>query len=189
MENIYKLHVKLGTAEFQAEGDKDAVREQFAAFLAALNGHARNVSADATDATESSLGGVPDSAVETPQAPKEPTPTLYGLESPLLERIFATDRTGLVSLRILPRTGENRDVDALLYLLYGFAVLKQQHDVISGQLLQAARQSGIQIDRVDQVLNRRADLVTKAGYKRGSRYGLNNRGTTYAAAGVMQLLN
>jgi len=61
-------------------------------------------------------------------------------------------------------------------LLYGYDRIKDQHSVTGGTLKKAARQSGIQLDRVDRLIEPYGPLVNIAGFKKGRRYGLNNQG-------------
>jgi hypothetical protein len=106
----------------------------------------------------------------------------------MLTRIFAVDTDGQVSLRILPRTPD-RDADALIVLLYGFRRISNQMDVLVGKLGKSARQSGIQIERIDYAIAPNVELITKGGARVGARYGLNNRGLAKAEemiAGMLQ---
>jgi hypothetical protein len=170
MDTVHKMHVKLADAEFSAEGSEEAVQRQYEAFLVALE-QAR-------------------SAPRTPPSPpaagvnhaKRDAPEVGAADAALLSRVFKHDSaTGIVSLRALPR-GENQTANAILLLLYGFAELRNEHDVSIIQLGKAAKQSGSTFERADRTLLAAGymDLVTKAGTKSGGRYGLNNRGATKA---------
>ena len=51
----------------------------------------------------------------------------------------------------MPNT-EKAEADALLLLLYGYTRIKNQHDVTALRLAQAAKQTGIQADRLDRLV-------------------------------------
>lgn len=178
MTSPHKIHVKLGPYEFEAEGSEAVVKEQFSLFL--------------------------DIARTPPPPPPTPPPSelpigdkgnsgngcnpIHSLTEDMLTRIFSVDQEGQVSLRILPQT-DNRDADALLILLYGFRVLSDQMDVLSGRLLRAMKISGLTINRIDRAMAPNNELVTRGGAKTGTRWGLNNRGVTKAEeiiAGVLR---
>lgn len=80
---------------------------------------------------------------------------------------------------MLPK-GQQKLADGLLLLLYGFRKLKQQEMVLSLDLMKAARQSGIQLPRLDRTLAKHKELVVEGGAGKGKRYGLNNLGITRA---------
>ncbi len=96
-----------------------------------------------------------------------------------MERVFDVDDEQRVSLNIIPKT-ENRDADALMLLLYGARVLAKQQDVNAGQLMAAARTSGLQLSRLDKTLATYGHFITEGGVRRGKRYGLNNQGVNHA---------
>jgi hypothetical protein len=155
---MYKLRIKLGASEFEAEGPEETVKAQFEAFLAA----ASHLEQTTTTARAMDLGPA--------QGPKADA---------TVDRAFSQDREGYVSLRVLPAT-QDRVADALLLLLYGFRTLKQSDEVPATTLMEAARQSGLQIQRIDRSIAPHEELITKGGTRRGGRYGLNNRGIARA---------
>lgn len=104
----------------------------------------------------------------------------------LLGRVFLVQGEN-ISLRILP-TGAKRDPDALLLIIYGYRALKGTTDVTGGRLAICARISGVQADRVDRIVAQHDQYVTKAGVKKGKRYGLNNPGVLYAEEQLAKLL-
>lgn len=168
MVEQYKLQVKLGAAEFTAEGPEKSVKEQFALFLELVRASPPAVSIAPSSANGSHPVGQTPTTMPFPEA---------GMAN--LNRVFARDESGGVSLRILPRT-ERRESDALMLLLYGFRKLGNQEDVGSGALMAAVRQSGLQLERVDHAIFIYRSLITEGGYRRGKRYGLNNQGVNHA---------
>ncbi len=172
MPTPYKLHIKLGDAEFTAEGSEDAVREQFESFKALITGR-------------SSAGGssrkLDDSGTLDPPGPVP--------REKLLRLFSVTEDKAAVSLRILPRTEnrENRDADALLLLLYGFRALAEITEVLSGRLMNAATVSGLQLERIDRVILTHRQYITEGGARRGKTYGLNNQGINRAVELIGEL--
>jgi hypothetical protein len=148
------ISIKLGNAEFSAEGPVNIVQAQFEAFLRALE--SRPGEAGKPDKPDSN-GGQNRVTAE--------------LDSGLLNRVFAKDGADRVSLKALPRSGAG---DALLLILYGFEEIAGEHSVTGSALIKAAEKSGVRLDRLDRTID--AELVTAAGMRRAKRYGLNNRG-------------
>ena len=192
MPDVHKLSVKLGTAEFTAEGSEQTIKEQFGQFLAALQ------------------AAPPTPPPPTPPPPKTPelpateqkladaipggngngngTTPLMEPDQATLDRVFHVGDKDHVSLRVLPRT-PNADADALVLILYGFYKLAQRTDVFAPTLMACAKQSGIQIDRSDRVISVNQQYINTAGARRGKRYSLNNRGQSFAQGLLREILN
>ena len=79
--------------------------------------------------------------------------------------------------------------DALLLLLYGYAQLRNQDQVLGTQLLRAAKQSGLNLERVDRALSKHESLLLKGGARKGTKYSLNNQGRTRAVEIMKAMLN
>ena len=160
----HKLQVRIGDFEFSAEGSEKAVEQQYARFLKLIEAGAR-----------------------TPKEPEKPRvennhsppPPSHVHDAAKFDRLFAKDANDRISLRILPRT-DNRDADALLLLLIGYAVCAGKKDIGSTSLMISARQSGLQLDRLDKTLAVHQQYLTEGGYRRGKKYGLNNQGISRA---------
>jgi len=168
MTNIQRLRVKLGNAEFEAEGDADSVKQQFAEFMLAIaSGGAGKKPVDVKADVEGQI------------AQCEPQPKS-------LDKIFKTGE--LISLLALPKT-DAPSADALLLLIYGFEKLKGESTVGGNALMQAARQSGVPIPRVDRVIAARDEFYNAAGAKKGRRYSLNNKGSQHVERMIAELLD
>jgi hypothetical protein len=187
----YKLRVKVGHSEFEAEGPEDAVREQFRLFLDAMNAAPPPL----PDSPRLPAASPPSDDRFAPTPPPVPLalgpaagpPPTGGIDADLLSRAFANHAKNGVSLRVLPSTQE-RAGDALLMLLYGFRTLKQQDDVSALILMDAAKQSGLQLERVDRTLARISQYVLRGGHHRGTRYGLTNPGVLRAETLLREML-
>ena len=90
--------------------------------------------------------------------------------------VMFTTVKDMVSLNMLPSKSTTKESDTLLMLLYGYAVLKGQDMMLGTQLIRAARQSGISLDRIDRALVKYDSLLLKGGQRKGRKYGLNNQG-------------
>lgn len=176
----YKLNIKFPDgAEFSAEGPEAIVKEAFEAFLAARK--------ESPPKREEPSPAKPDEQnASASRAPVADAVAAPAVSPELINRVFLTQGEN-ISLRALPN-GTNREADTLLLLLYGFRVLKGQMDVTSSRLAICARQSGIQMDRVDRIIGVHEQYVTKAGMRKGTKYGLNNPGIKQAEGLLTTLL-
>jgi hypothetical protein len=163
MSAPYKIRVKLGANEFDAEGPEEVVKDQFQLFLEAVKQPVLQL--------PPSLPSPPGQNGNTPSVESD-------VDQAVLQRIFRVDGDQ-VSLRVLPQS-QQRDADGVLLLLYGYRVMVQQPDVLSSRLLVAAQTSGLSVDRIDRSLAPYMELVNKGGIKAGSRWGLRNTGITRA---------
>ena len=140
------------------------MREALAAFLERAADLRASINVDSSPGVDQS-GSLPQRASEQAVA---------NLGESFLDRVFRVDGE-VVSLRAMPRTPKAQS-DALILLLYGYSRIKNQHDVTAPRLAQAAKQTGIQTERLDRILAQNNGFVVKAGFKKGVRYGLNNPG-------------
>ena len=174
MADTHKMRVKIGDAEFEAEGSEEAVKAQFASFLDILK---------AAPARQKPADKKP---VDGNGAQADALDVLTPPGTDLLARVFQNDND-LVSLRLLPRT-PNAASDTLLLLLYGYVHLKNEAMVLGTHLIKAAHQSGVKLDRIDRVIAKHDDLLLKGGARKGTKYGLNNRGKEKAKELMQKML-
>ena len=165
-EKDIKMHVKLGDAEFTAEGPEGTVNEQFKMFLEALSGASERPRKPAEDATRANIPNQSERA----QQP----------EDALLNGLFAQDNKGVVSLRHRIQTA-NPIPDSLLLLLYGYRVLTGQDMVLATKVNAGLQQSGVTLnERVDRSLGPNEEFIRQGGRAGGKNYGLNNLGVNRA---------
>jgi hypothetical protein len=173
MSEKFRLRVRVGDAEFEADAPAEEVKslfEEWKRLVETWRHHLRNGGGSA-----GAFQGKP----EQPAGSNTPDPELT-------KRVFA-ERGGVISLLGLPRT-DNAAADALVLLLYGYKLMKADEYPVTGvRLMQAAQQTGIQIDRADRAISARDDLLVTSGYKRSKRYSLNNRGEQHALMLMQQL--
>jgi hypothetical protein len=182
-----RIKVRMGNAEFEADGPTELVQQQYEMFMEAV------AKASASPLAAASSGVTPAGNSISPAA--QNVNGVQGATIPgnsiavtddLMTRVFRRDSDS-VSLLALPHT-EEPEADALMALLLGYQRLLNRPNVTAVTLMQAARQSGINIPRLDTVLGSRTDLVLAAGARRGRRYSLNNRGVAYAEALVRRMV-
>jgi hypothetical protein len=184
MDESYKLRVKVGVSEFEAEGPADVVKQQFSDFLAAV------AAISATPAGAVLSGSAPILTISG-TGTAAGTSIVNGVSAPdrnELRRIFS-ENDAVISLTALPQT-ETPDADAVLLLIYGYHELKKDDYPVTGvRLMQAAKQSGLhQVDRIDRTIATHDSLVLKAGLKRGRKYQLNNQGIAKAQELIKRML-
>lgn len=180
-EQTHRIRIKIGQAEFDAEGPRDLVNEQFTAFMEAVKAvGANNPQAESPDGH--------DKGDEGGQGGEKPPSGRGGgqISDDLLNRVFF-DHGDLISLSAIPDT-DNQKADSLLLLLYGFGKIKSEPKVTGVTLMKACRQSGVNMDRVDRIIDARADLVMAGGAKRGKRYQLNNKGVQHVEGIIRDML-
>ncbi len=171
MSETHKLRIKIGDAEFEAEGSEASVKVQYEAFLAALAmKHATSVTMEKPAEGSIATSGETDS----------------DQERDLIAKAFNASED-LVSLKYLPK-GDAKEADALLLLLFGYSRLRSAESVLGTQLLRAARQSGLSIERVDRYIGKHDAYLLKGGARKGLKYSLNNQGVMKSKELLKQLL-
>lgn len=154
----HHLRLKLGDYEFECAGKQELVQEHYEEFKELFS--------------------------ELLQAKAESPTVKDGDESDNAwasqwEQVYAVDDDGGTSLLVLPST-KHQTSDALLLILYGHQCVTGNEYMKTTDLMSAAKQSGLRIDRVERNLKREhAVLVNKGGSGKGARYQLNNRGKAY----------
>jgi hypothetical protein len=171
-----RLKVKVGPHEFEAEGPPDAVAKQFSEWREMIS--AVPVAKPENDAKPvgAALVGVSATAQPGTLGFASAPPTVI-MES-VVPDVFITDtKRNIVSLRVHP-TGESRNADAALLILYGYRRLLQREEVLAGHIKDSLDESGIRIDRVDRTLGPYTTerLLLKAGMGKGGKYRLTQTG-------------
>ncbi len=160
----YKLNIKVGPHEFHGEGAEESVRRDFEEWKSLIS------------TAEASKAGTNKFTNTAPEA------GAGEIDQQQLSKLFINDeKKSLVSLKLLPQT-DDRDGDALLLILLGFKLIRQQEEVSVTDLTPALKQSGCTGDRVDRIASRALsqNLLHKGGRAKGSRYSLTNSGIEYA---------
>jgi hypothetical protein len=158
------LRVRIADSEIEATGTEEFLRERIQEFLKNIPASGKKIS--------------PPKLSDDLETGSDEAPAMNNSGNEQVNRLFE-DRDGLISLRALPR-GANAEAESLLLLLYGYKTIKGTNNVTGVTLMKAAKQSGVNIDRVDRTMGLNTEYVLKAGLRRGVKYSLNNRGVIKA---------
>jgi hypothetical protein len=174
--DTYKLRIKIGNHEFEAEGPVEVVKEQFESWKGLLG----LSPAKGTDSPAAALSGNSVTRITEIHTPE-------GITTPL-DVFDHDDKRKLVTLRVHP-TSEDRDADAALLVLYGYKEIEAKDEVPVTKLKDALEVSGLRPDRVDRTLapHMREGLILKAGRGKGGKYRLTNTGYARAQQMVYEL--
>lgn len=177
MDDRYRLKIKIGVHEFEAEGPAADVREQFAAFkdLIAMN-------PAVAPPLPQNLGGQ-DTVQVTITPPRPDTSATDGA----LGKIMRVDNR-VVSLTVRPDTAD----DAVLLILYGQRTIRENESITGGEVIEGLTATGgLAISRVDRLLEKlaREGSVIVIGERRGKRYRLTNTGLARARQVATEMIS
>ncbi len=179
MQHTIKL--KIHGCEFEAAGEEAVVNQQFADFMKAVASVAAPLKPPGDQGAQG--GRVPTGGIDGGAGgPDGGAPDLNAIST----RLFRVDGN-LISLNALPQ-GEDAQFDAVSLLLYAHDQLAGQKTVMVAAIISGLRQSGMQSDyNIARIVAGHESLVTKAGVKRGTRYGLTNRGRAHAEEALRRI--
>jgi hypothetical protein len=164
----YRLKIKIGEHEFEAEGPVDAVKAQFDSFRELISSIPERKSENAP-------------TMQSPEAVLQP-PAKTTLD---VDRIFRAENR-IISLTIRPES----ETDAVLLILYGQRHYRNNETPTGSEIMDGMDQSGYRMTRIDRILaNLFADgTVNITGAHRGKRYRLTNQGVTRAEGVIREAL-
>jgi hypothetical protein len=157
-----RLRLTVAGNEFEAAGPVDEVRRLFGEWKSLMERFGARATAGE--------GG--------PETEKASSPRGNELDDKEVGTLFELDeRRELVSLRSIP-TSENRDGDAILFVLYGFRKILGREEVPVTSLKASLEVSGLVPGRIDRAAEPylRDGLLLKGGKAKGGRYRLTNKG-------------
>lgn len=169
MDATYKLHIKIGNAEFSAEGPQEVVQQQFEAFKALL---------ERAPVTRTGQGLGSGKGTMGQEGTPEGGPDLGDLQN--LFKVEDKNGRTLLTLRFLPQ--EDRAPDSMLLLLLGYKRLGMDEVPVT-VLKECMDRSGASVSRVDRTAFaplERANLAKRSGKGKASQYWLTNPGITRA---------
>jgi hypothetical protein len=192
-----KVRIKIGEAEFEAEGDPSTVSRQFDHFVRLLGGAEQEAALTRESRSEPSAAKVPEAPGRSaePKAPPSPAPTELAAEALTsadatlsrgeLTPVYRIEPDGTLHLTELPPF-DPLEPNVFVLVLYGNLALRGEHMVTSPSMMNSARRSGLEnLERADTHLSGKyADLIVTTGTRRGKRYGLSSRGVEYAEARI-----
>jgi hypothetical protein len=154
----HRLKIKIGDAEFDAEGTAETVQSQFEAFKELIANAPRKQ--------------------ELP-APSQISANQLDTNLPhlALEKILKTDG------RVVSLTSKCDSInEAVLLILLGQKEQRNNQEVTGSEIMDGLEHSGYKLPRVDHTLNKLSNegSVITMGIHRGRRYRLSNPGLTKA---------
>lgn len=162
----FRLKMKVGSHEFEAEGDQETVERQLLEWKALIL---------AVPAAVPVAVPVAVTVPVTPSPAAPATPPAQTLLGTVLGKVFKQEDR-IVTLTALP-TGPQAEADASLLLLLGYRDLTQEELVTGGRILQGLQRSGMSVQRADRVFGDYMDrFVIRVGVHRAVRYRLTNQG-------------
>jgi hypothetical protein len=181
--DTYRMRVKIGTAEFEAEGPEEAVRADYQAFLTSLVERVPERAPEAQAITQSIIDPA------TPLETTEPSSTSGQSPDDIKALFDYNPKRKIVSLRFPPQ-GADRLPKTLLLTLYGYKRLAGEDEVPVTLLKAALVLAGLSVDRVDRIAEplRREGLILKGGKAKGGKYRLTNPGISKAESDARELL-
>jgi hypothetical protein len=169
MDDSYRMRLKIGMHEFEAEGPVNVVQEQVKRFLELI----------ATLPVEQVTPALPEPKATA--AENIPAPSIVSSKTIsfpaidlALDKIMKMDER-IVSLTVRPKNAD----DAALLLLYGQKMLRENDSVTGAEVMGGITATGgLYIGRVDRLLEKLArdgDVIV-VGEHRSKRYRLTNAG-------------
>jgi hypothetical protein len=173
MDEPYRIKIKIGPHEFEAEGPVEVVQEQFRLF-------------------KEMIVTVPPSIPETPKTrgngPIPETRPYSNLVDDSLHKVMKFDQDErVVSLTVRPKSVE----DAVLLILFGQKEMLSNEAVTGGAIMEGLTATGgLSISRVDRLFEEvgKAGDVIVIGEHRSKRYRLTNAGVNRAREIAEQLI-
>lgn len=163
----YRIKVKIGEHEFEAEGSPELVKSQFEDFKQIIGNAPRQTAA----------GGA-----KQQKPPGEPATNGGELQ---LEKISKVEGR-VVSLTIKP---EAESVAAMLIML-GQRTYRANETVTASEIKDGLEQSGYHPNRIDRLMQPLADegSVVRIGERKGARYRFTNQGLAKAQGAARDIL-
>lgn len=154
----YKIKVKIGDYEFEAEGSPEIVRAQFDSFKELISSIPAKKDTPAASPIQ-----------QNPQKQEENEEN----GNPLYDKVFKVDGR-VVSLTALP----SGVPEAILMMILAQRHYRKNESVTGSEIMDGLQQSGYTVDRIDRQMDKFVGdgLVIRIGKARGTRYRLTNQG-------------
>lgn len=187
----FRLKLKVGQHEFEAEGDQETVAAQLAIWKELIAGPSGQTPIAPTLPSATANGPAMVAPITTESTPAAATSSANGdIPRVDLDKLFQQDGR-LVYLTALP-TGERRIADAAMLLLLGQRVYNSTDLVTGSQILDGLERSGLgTFERADGTLGDYVEpqkYVIRSGVRRGVKYRLTPPGLAKAKEIAKELL-
>lgn len=156
--DTYRIKVKLGEYEFEAEGPSEIVREQFESF--------KQIVSSIPPKQDTPISPQTQQDTATQSVTEDTSSSLY-------DKVFKVDGR-VVSLTALPPT----PIDAILMVVLGQRHYRKNEAVTGSEIMDGLQLSGYTIERIDRQMDKFVSdgLVIRIGKARATRYRLTNQG-------------
>jgi hypothetical protein len=183
--DAFKLRLKIGANEFEAEGSQEYVQGERQVFLESITAndcYEEPASEELGETPAGSDGG----GQALPAAPRD-----WPISLTEMGKLAHQDKSDkdLIILTALPQESETQKQGALVLLLLAHKIIRNVDTVKSPDVLNGMKQSGIPVDRLDGVADKIPNLVLKTGVRKGTKYRLSTPGVQKAAAVAKALLS
>jgi len=156
----YRIKVKIGEHEFEAEGPADIVQSQFETFKQLIASQDQRINA----------------AEKAPTKPGSGASPSRHFDSQLDQICQVSGR--VVSLTVKP----NAEATAALLIMLGQKIFRDNETVTASEIKDGLEQSGYRPKRIDRIMQPMADegSVIRLGQRKGTRYRFTNQGIAKA---------
>ncbi len=168
--DTYKLRIKKGSYEIEAEVPKEIIASELKAFrdLLSLEPLPQDDISEANAEQEEVL----------PFNGKQPIQTIENIDRKHLKPLFLENKDGLITLGVPPAKGERHAPDAILLIALGYQILHNEDQIRVTQLKRSLKESGVIVGRISRVLENdiKQGFLIKTGRGKGGQYRLTNKG-------------
>jgi len=154
----YRIKVKVGEHEFEAEGPAEIVQSQFETFKQLIASQPQRINATEKAPTKAGSGASPHFDIQLDQICQ------------LSGRV--------VSLTVKP----NAEATAAMLIMLGHKIIRNNETVTASEIKDGLEQSGYRPKRIDRIMQPMADegSVIRIGQRKGTRYRFTNQGIAKA---------
>ena len=184
--DVFKLRLKIGINEFEAEGSQEYVQNERQVFLESITANEQEEEPDPEERGSNAAAGGNGSGQTPPTPPKDSV-----MSQTDMARLAHQDKSDkdLIVLTALPQDGESQKQDALVLLLLAHRVIRNVENVKATDALNGMKQSGIAVSEISGLVDKIPTLVLKTGVRKGTKYRLSTHGVQKAAAVAAALLS
>jgi len=155
----YRIKVKIGEHEFEAEGPVEIVQNQFESFKELIANLPRQIGSGSKSSKQDEAAAA------------------AGGEQLALDKICRVEGR-VVSLTVRPEA----EASAAMLIMLGQKSFRENETVTASEIKDGLEQSGYRTSRIDRMMQPLADegSVIKIGVRKGTRYRFTNTGLTKA---------
>jgi len=183
--DVFKLRLKIGVNEFEAEGSQEYVQAERQVFLESIDSlEDENDDPNLEELVKNPAAGG-NGAGQTP-------PGTLPVSLTDMERLAHRDKhdKDLITLTALPQDADTQKQDALVLLLLAHRIIRNVERVKATNVLNGMKQSGaITGERLGTIADKIPNLVLATGVRKGTKYRLSTLGIQKGTAIATSLLS